>query len=694
MDKKHYIWMPLIGFDKNQPDKGVDEYIKNAGYTPGAVSVFLFHPDIINEHENMDKEFVLHPDCCSYYGVPANEFRERQDWTNYDLRELAHSLEARGIDGYIGVDGVYLENTKHYEWESDHLELLSYGVNGRMNLNVLKRFKDGTYYEDFFADKIEKCLTDYGFAGLHVSDFFCPPEHSISNGDFSADLIDQFISHSGVTLPDDIMNRMDYDEQEDINARQKYIWGKLRREWIDFYAWRWESFWSKICSRIHALGKKVMINNAWCADPFEALYRYGIDYRRFYKAGVDYLVAETVPTGGELIAPERGPRFHRFMTMPQCMKVFNPENNLLTLLGVKDCTEEWDVLHHAPMRLEKDMYTLATNYINNNGEYICATDGYMVTLGDGITSDEWKWLSEREKLAFEKLPTKILAPTVIWSDAAHYAMLDDYIETRRPSLHKQVSDLKSENTPIGSFARIDNLHMVDGNIFVPNFDLLAEDEKETVLSYKKGTVFATCPADYAKKHPELTKELFFEDTFAPYSLCAFALNVTASVQSLKDKVSEIFENGEMSNVPEGTPKDWFDAPFFNVFIPFTLSSDAFTKSLSYIMQNSGNEIFTSDAWMLPVLLEDGVYRIYVYNVPNAYKRYEIMSKKPIKSVKPAGKYPVMPPKYVVPPKEGETKFDGAKADAIKIGLASDEIPFGFVAKVPPGGVSVFDVTLR
>lgn len=36
---------------------------------------------------------------------------------------------------------------------SDHLELESFGVNGSMKLNVLKSFKDGTYYEDFFAEK-------------------------------------------------------------------------------------------------------------------------------------------------------------------------------------------------------------------------------------------------------------------------------------------------------------------------------------------------------------------------------------------------------------------------------------------------------------------------------------------------------------------------------------------------------------
>ena len=100
----NYIWMPLIGFDREQADKGVSEYLNKAGFVPEGISVFIFHPDIVNQHEGMEREYQLSADCCSYFGSPRNEFRERQDWTNYDLRELAHELAARGIDGRFGGD--------------------------------------------------------------------------------------------------------------------------------------------------------------------------------------------------------------------------------------------------------------------------------------------------------------------------------------------------------------------------------------------------------------------------------------------------------------------------------------------------------------------------------------------------------------------------------------------------------------
>ena len=228
--KQHYIWMPLIGFDKDHEDCGASEFLNKTGFLPKGVSVFLFHSDIVNQHEGMDREFILHPDNCSYYAAPRNELHERQEWTNYDLRTLAQNLTSKGVEAYLGIMGVFLENVNHREWESDHRELMSIGRNGRMNLNVLKRFRDGTYYEDFFADKIVQTTLDYGFSGLHVADFFCPPEHSIINGDYSADMMDQFLSHTGITLPDALTSRLAFDEPADIEARYEYIWYQLRQE--------------------------------------------------------------------------------------------------------------------------------------------------------------------------------------------------------------------------------------------------------------------------------------------------------------------------------------------------------------------------------------------------------------------------------------------------------------------------------
>ncbi len=683
-NSNHFIWMPLIGFDRDQEDKGVGEYLRQTGFVPKGMSVFMFHSDIINQHEGMDKEFTLHPDNCSYYGSPRNEFRERQPWTNYDLRRLGKELSDRGIEAYMGVMGVYLEDSRHKEWETDHPELMSFGVNGRMNLNVLKRFADGTYYEDFFVEKTLWALEDYGFAGLHVSDFFCPPEHGICNGDFSADMLGQFIDHTGIELPRDILDRFGFDEQEDIERRQDYIWNQLRREWIDFYAWRWEKFWGKIAKKLHAHGKKVMINNAWCADPFEALYRYGIDYKRLYAAGVDYFVAESVPEGLEMVDCTRD-LFRPLMLMPQLMNVFAPEGKLLTLLGVKDSTEEWDMLHHAPPRLERDMYILAALYAQQGKKLKRCLDGYMYTLGDGITEEEWTWLRGRSAIAFSGEPEQVNAATVIWSDHALYAGLDDYILTRRPSVQETVCRLQQMDGALGAAARIEDLDQLSGTLFVANFDLLSEDQQRSVLSYDRGPVVCTS----LKALPNWN--VCLKDTKANIGmfLCARNLQLdNGQVKVLEDLIAQSAQAKDL----DGDPKDWIDPPFFVTPMLFAQLSEGFKKACVKLLDMTGVSIFHSEHGILTMKLTSGAYRVYVFNPRNNYLRAQVDCDKRVLKVENVSVFPLMPCKLLAKVTTS-AKGDGAKAHLMQV-EDPNAAAAGFIGRVQPCGVSIFDVTVE
>ena len=76
----------------------------------------------------------------------------------------------------------------------------------------------------------------------------------------------------------------------------------------------------------------------------------------------------------------------------------------------------------------------------------------MVTLGDGITEDEWTAIRERATLAYKNLPQEVLCPTLIWSDNEYNAMLTQYINTRRASAHKLMYELKNRNASIGAVA--------------------------------------------------------------------------------------------------------------------------------------------------------------------------------------------------------------------------------------------------
>lgn len=121
---KVFVWMQLLGFDRDDPDKGVARYIQQAGFTPDGICALVFHPDIVHQHRGMQEEYELPRDVCAYYGIPRNVQRERQPWTNYDLRALAENLHRTGTELYMGIMGVATDNDHHWEWINDHPEVL------------------------------------------------------------------------------------------------------------------------------------------------------------------------------------------------------------------------------------------------------------------------------------------------------------------------------------------------------------------------------------------------------------------------------------------------------------------------------------------------------------------------------------------------------------------------------------------
>ena len=87
-----WIWMELIGFDNSLPDYGVKSYLDNCGFVPDGVSLLLTWIEFPMQHLGLDRERLLSPCECSYGAHPANAQRRRQNWTNFQLRDLIHTL--------------------------------------------------------------------------------------------------------------------------------------------------------------------------------------------------------------------------------------------------------------------------------------------------------------------------------------------------------------------------------------------------------------------------------------------------------------------------------------------------------------------------------------------------------------------------------------------------------------------------
>jgi hypothetical protein len=679
-----HVWMPMIGFDREEADKGVGKLLERMSFAPTGVSAFLFHPDIVNQHAGMRVERTLPADNCSYYGSPRNEDRARQDWTNYDLRILLQNLTAAGVEPYLGIMGVELGNRWHTEWLSEHPEVKLASRSHEWGLHVLKRLADGSYYEDFFVDRLCEVLTDYGFAGLQVADCFCPVSANLHQGDFSADMLSQFSGHAGLELPADLADGMQDDSRPMRNRRGDWIWRACRAEWVEFNAWRWEQFWRKVCGRLHRIGKKVIVLGMYCTDPFETLYCKGVDLKRLVQAGVDYLMPNLVPTGLRLQHPEHPDRFHRYMTLAPLTAAFVPEGKLLSLLGVKDATEEWDVLHHAPCLLERDIYTLLS-YMTTTGKGLKrALDGLMVCLGDGIRGEEWKWLRERLDIGFVEGVRQVLAPTLIWSDTALYNTLPAYIRTRRWTVHKFYYDMAERGTLCGAVMRSEYLASAEGCLFVPNFDLLSEAEKQAVAAYRKGAVVCTAAVEnFAPADHGISPDLYLVDKFSNYPMCAFAFN--ASIGD-KDALTALTETDDGTENLKGDPAD---APEHTNVLVETLTfckvTTGFRKACALLLKTVGCDLFTCNLPMVPMRMDDGRYRLYLSNPEmNSYGYANVTAKYAIRQVVSVSKYPVLPVKFM----------DSPSAGVGWVGKDSNGTQRTFRVKVTPGGVTILDVVLQ
>jgi len=413
------IWVELIGFDNTLPDYGVAEYLARMPVPPRFVSLLLFSPEIVHAHAGLEHDFPLGDLQCSYFGRPFNEERSRQDWTAFQLRGLVAELKKHGIevlasffDIVVSTDQAERHGVRRRpsEWIDRHPELLVERRDGSRSSStfcLLKHLADGSLYEDFFAGRVVEFLRDYGFSGLHGSDGYGHPRKALCAGDFSDDLTAQFSAASGVELP-----------PLPLPERAEWILGHAREAWSRFHAARHAGFWRKVASALHSAGLSCRLNSCWTRDPFEALFRYGVDYRLLAASGIDGFIVEASAAVCELegwndIEPDS---LDQRLAAVQRLAAMLPDTPLVLLGATKDGMEQYDALRHAPTWMRSESYTL--NQLFRNGRR--CTDGLLVCLGDGLTPGEWNTIDAVHTLAFSGTPAAGAATALhtVWSDRA------------------------------------------------------------------------------------------------------------------------------------------------------------------------------------------------------------------------------------------------------------------------------------
>ena len=686
MKKSINVWLQMFAFDKNDADRGASRFLNNMGFIPDSVHALFFHPDFFHLHRGMDEEYKLFKDNCSYRAVPRNTERERQDWTNYELRELVANLKKSGVDFYASIFGVYLEDLFHKEWLSDHKELMCARLNTDANLMCLKRFKDGSYYEDFFIAKVVETLVDYGMAGIHLADNFCPSKH-IYNSDYSSDMAEQFIDHTGLAQHRDFLLIGD-DSLDGRNTRHQYIWNNLREEWIRFYEWRWETFFRKLCDAVHAVGKQVWIIGMYCSDPFETEYIYGFDTKRVIDAGVDCITANVLPTSVYHENYEFPDLFHKIHLDLPLLRAQIDNGKAVAMLGVQDASEEFSVIDHLPVRLERDIYTVTSFCGRGRNSNESAAEGVFICLGDGLTDRQWSFLKKRIDIGFGTDAEYCHSPTVYWSDHAESKMLREYIATRRPSVHKICTDIFKSGTPFAGSVRSDRLDNFKGRLFVPNFDLLSNDEKADLAKYN-GSFVGTVPAGYDLKKFGISPTYIFTDKFSDYPLSAFACGFELTDRD-KENISHLcsIDDGKPSRGDE--PESRIHPPIAE--LPFRKLTEGFIKACGVALSAmTYTELKVSASVpMMALHLKSGYERLFLYNPhDNGYHSAEVISKLPILDAKTVSAFPVLPIRFTDKELGHETKKEGCFDFDSELSEKHS-----FEMKLAPAGLTVVDILIK
>jgi hypothetical protein len=164
MQNNNWYWIELIGFDNTLSDYGVEQFFSKLNGKPEGFSILFSHIDFINDFDKENVDYTFLPCDCSYSGHLHGGDRLRQAWTSSQLKGLIEQLHKKGakvvfsiFNFFEYVDDNGQVNTTRFC--SEHKELVCYDQNKQVyeySINILKRFKDGSYYQDYFITKMNK----------------------------------------------------------------------------------------------------------------------------------------------------------------------------------------------------------------------------------------------------------------------------------------------------------------------------------------------------------------------------------------------------------------------------------------------------------------------------------------------------------------------------------------------------------
>jgi hypothetical protein len=287
------------------------------------------------------------------------------------------------------------------------------------------------------ADKLATFLYDYGFNGLHGSDGYAPPRY---------------------LLPE-------------CEGKERV---RIARE----TAMRYADNWRVIVSALKKKNLKCWLNTCWTRDPYEALYRYGVDYRLLAKTGIDGFVVESSAAAQSIEGWnfQKSSPIDRSTAMLMRLKACVPNTPLVLLHAINDGTEQWSALRHSPTRTASEIMALGSVFYGEKR----ALKGVLACLADGIAAQEWNALGKMWELSFQPAKEPV-GMRVVWSDRAFDAEFDDCVVSRDASSNTLLYELIHHQAPLNAIVSVEEA-MANKNIpvVILNPEFFPKEELEAL----------------------------------------------------------------------------------------------------------------------------------------------------------------------------------------------------------------------
>lgn len=491
---KKIICVDLRSFDMEKPSYGVKEYFQLLGFVPDILCFLNFQVMFLFDFDVVD-DTCLDPICVGQNGTPCG-----QKWTRKDLYGLIEAIKQHGAQAYLGV----LSNTISPVWKNtgyrwEYREVLQTMRGGRLMwgeaLNVLKRLKDGRYFEDLYIEKLMNVLEAFRFDGYVAGDGMLGlrgPRETLKDTDFSLDMVSQFAEYTGLKKI----------EIEDYDERADYITDNLMPQWIEFWCWRWAAHVLKVSTALKAGNKDFMAIDSWSRNPEEVKTSFGIDYKRLYRCGLKAVFVQARETNkwrkhreGEYVREQNS--IYTFLAH----KAYEPGLQYYWAQATVNVPEFWNTVQDLPNVAERETYGyLWTHYYDGEiWRQVC--DGICIIWGNDLSKENWRWLKLRWDQAYS-LCTSYLRPigvTLLWSSHG-------------------VKEWDTGNRKYGSWIAA----LIQNGVCIQS--VVSEEHIED-LKGKEEHIYVTTDRDILKRQPRLTSDTvvvqdeFIEWNHLRYSFC-------------------------------------------------------------------------------------------------------------------------------------------------------------------------------